>query len=63
MTSDQLLPCPFCGTAPIWAASHFTDDFEIQCPNQKCLVFICVGGKTESEAMTAWNTRKAEPLK
>jgi len=56
--SDELKPCPFCGVKPM---RHEDDNhstaLEIECVNEICPTKPSLWGKTEAEAIAAWNTR------
>lgn len=61
--SNELLPCPFCGCAPIIVeyggnnANSTRDDWYITCTNPNC---VADGGNVYSgkeTAINAWNTR------
>ena len=61
MTAEtDLLPCPFCGTAPqCWGDSRWT---YIRCGNDQCIVYsaepLPYNGDTHwSDAIAAWNRR------
>ncbi len=57
--ADNLKPCPFCGE-PAWKTydhAHSTG-FWINCQHKEpCQIDEAWWGKTEDEAVTAWNTR------
>lgn len=56
--TDELLPCPFCGTAPkIQSYADGVHEF-IQCDNVSCATKPETDGYSVlSMAITAWNTR------
>ena len=53
---DELKPCPFCGSKPfVWRTSYRTC---IECPNLTAESHrIMMSGKSDEEAMKAWNRR------
>ena len=60
MADDIILkPCPFCGAEAFpWPTSNA---FFVQCiESQGGRHLVQVRGRTEQEAVTAWNTRKGE---
>lgn len=54
---SRLEPCPFCGSAAMWAFTMDPDDFEIQCSLYGCPVLIICAGKTEQQCIDNWNGR------
>lgn len=57
MSTSDLKPCPFCGSAARWAVSTEADDYEVQCSNGDCAVLVMACGATERDAATRWNMR------
>lgn len=58
--SQELKPCPFCGSEARWATTMGGDDsWEIQCSNNDCCLVV-FSGNTGEETCTAWNTRASE---
>lgn len=59
----QLLPCPFCGAAPIIEPWHGGGPRKrmVQCNNDACAVQPQVCGSTTGNAYRAWNKRAPAP--
>ena len=61
--SDELKRCPFCGgeaeTITTWNSMWRKDMYRIACSNKACPIdyIITKQHATETEAITAWNTR------
>ena len=55
----DLKPCPFCGSKPfVWRTNHRT---YIECPNLTANSHrVMISGKTDKEAIEAWNRRAGE---
>ena len=55
----DLKPCPFCGSKPfVWRTNHRT---YIECPNPTADSHrVTMSGKTDKEAIEAWNRRAGE---
>ena len=55
----DLKPCPFCGSKPfVWRTNHRT---YIECPNLTAESHrIMMSGKSDKEAIEAWNRRVGE---
>ncbi len=52
----NLLPCPFCGTAPI--SEPVDSSWVVGCTNENCHASpVVVAGRTEEIAKTRWNGR------
>lgn len=58
---SKLKPCPFCGGSA--AKATFATCVSIQCLSDVCLPNVGVYYVDEAEAITAWNTRAAPPMK
>ena len=56
---NELKPCPFCGSKPfVWRTNHRT---YIECPNLTAESHrIMMSGKSDEEAIEAWNRRAGE---
>ena len=53
--SEELKPCPFCGSpAKMWSWNGGT---RVDCSAWRDGHFVGVEGRTEDEAVKAWNTR------
>ncbi len=50
--APALLPCPFCGAAPVLQPWD-----EVVCENDQCRVVAAAAGRTDAEAVAAWNRR------
>jgi Lar family restriction alleviation protein len=53
------LPCPFCGKEPKIRYSDDAEEWVVYCPHygEGCVAAPTAEGKTEAEALAAWNTR------
>lgn len=61
MTTNNLLPCPFCGSAPEmepWHGGAPTKQL-VACRSETCHVGPGVTGETPEEAISRWNSREA----
>lgn len=59
----ELLPCPFCGSAPViepWHGGRPTKKM-ISCESTSCHVNPGVTGETRKEAVVRWNGRADDP--
>lgn len=56
MKKPELLPCPFCGTAPVMVGT------EIRCANDLCFVLVeTVSFHEKVSAIRAWDKRAPAP--
>lgn len=57
--SDDALPCPFCGYAPMIVKWHGGGPRKrmIMCRSDECEVQPAITGRTEQVALGSWNTR------
>lgn len=57
--SEELKPCPFCGSQPTWTADA-PIDHEIKCMNGTCEINPTSWGIDRVKVINAWN-RRSEP--
>ena len=62
--TDELKPCPFCGgdATPDFSSIEGENAYHFHCQSKDCPAWPNVSGATESEAITAWNTRADNTL-
>ena len=57
-TSDELLPCPFCGGEAVVRRGNVSKLYYVRCSNIECAALpITDGFSTEGQAARAWNRR------
>lgn len=55
---NDLLPCPFCGSAPsIWVDPDFKEAAIVECINDGCSVSVVVVEESPDIATSRWNHR------
>ena len=67
-TSEQILPCPFCGSIP--SIDNISTSYRpnspplwgIRCENNNCESEAAISSESKTEAITAWNTRTPRKL-
>lgn len=59
MTTEELLPCPFCGQPP--DLGTFASAFTIHCANEDCDIGAETSAVTEALAVEQWNKRAPSP--
>lgn len=62
--SDELRPCPFCGSGALCDFPDAYTTWQIMCDNNNCPVDLWVWGFSSREAaIAAWNTRADDGLR
>lgn len=64
--TDELKPCPFCGTVPRMQTTELTcgrPRYFVDCEGSGCKAIACTANRYETalEAAEAWNTRACTP--